>query len=45
MAAFEKFNPVNFSKNVTKTISAVEEKIGKVTAVPQTLTNSTLRLA
>ena len=39
MAAFEKFNPVNFSKNVTKTISAVEEKIGKVTAVPQTLTD------
>ena len=33
------FNPVNFSKNVTKTISAVEEKIGKVTAVPQTLTD------
>lgn len=39
MAAFEKFNPVNFSKNVTKTISAVESKIGKVTSVPQSLTD------
>jgi len=39
MAAFEKFNPVNFSKNITKTISAVESKIGKVAAAPQSLTN------
>jgi len=39
MAAFEKFNPVNFSKNITKTISAVESKIGKVAAAPQSLTD------
>lgn len=39
MAAFVKFNPVNFSKNITKTISAVGEKIGKVTSVPQSLTD------
>ena len=39
MPNYQKFNPVNFSKNITKTISAVEEKIGKVTSVPQTLTD------
>jgi len=39
MAAFEKFNPVNFSKNITKTIADVESKIGKVAAVPKSLTN------
>jgi hypothetical protein len=39
MAALEKFNPVNFSKNITKTISAVDEKIGRVTSVPQSLTD------
>lgn len=39
MAALEKFNPVNFSKNITKTISAVESKIGKISATPKTLTD------
>jgi hypothetical protein len=38
MAAFQKFNPVNFSKNITNTISAVDAKIGNVTSAPQTLT-------
>lgn len=39
MSVFQKFNPVNFSKNITKTIEAVESKIGKVASVPQSLTN------
>ena len=39
MAAFQKFNPVNFSKGITKTISAVNAKIGKVASAPQTLTD------
>lgn len=39
MAEFAKFNPVNFSKNITKTISTVQDKIGKVTSVPKTLTD------
>lgn len=39
MAAFEKFNPVNFSKNITKTISAVGSKIGKAVEVPKSLTD------
>ena len=39
MAAFERFNPVNFSKNITKTISAVDAKIGRVKDVPQSLTD------
>lgn len=39
MAAFQRFNPVSFSKNITKTISAVEAKIGKVASAPASLTN------
>ena len=39
MAAFERFNPVNFSKNITKTISAVEARIGNVKEVTQSLTD------
>lgn len=39
MSGFAKFNPVNFSKNITKTISAVESKIGKVAAAPKSLTD------
>ena len=38
MAKFQKFNPVSFSKNITKTIDAVESKIGKVASTPKTLT-------
>lgn len=39
MAKFQKFNPVSFSKNITKTIDAVESKIGKVASTPKTLTD------
>lgn len=39
MAALKKFNPVDFSKNITKTISAVEGKIGKIASAPKTLTD------
>lgn len=40
MAALKKFNPVEFSKNITKTISAVEGKIGKIASAPKTLTDT-----
>lgn len=39
MAALKKFNPVEFSKNVTKTINSVKSKIGNVSNVTKSLTN------
>lgn len=39
MPAFTKFNPVNFSKNITKTISNVESKLNYVKSVPKSLTD------
>lgn len=39
MAALKKFNPVDFSKNVTKTISTVKSKIGNISNVTKSLTN------
>ena len=39
MPGLQKFNPVSFSKNITKTIDVVEQKIGKAASAPKTLTN------